>query len=72
MGMQYGYNPGMQMLDKGKGKSREADFEAAFAQIAASFPQAESSSHEDGIEKIEEALKNTSLEGDVTEADLKK
>ncbi|KAJ2930263.1 hypothetical protein H1R20_g6840, partial [Candolleomyces eurysporus] len=73
MGMQYGYNPGMQMLDKGKGKSREADFEAAFAQIAASFPQESSGKEqEDGVEKLEESLKNASLDGEVSEADVKK
>jgi peroxin-5 len=74
MGMQqYGYNPGMQMLDKGKGKSREADFEAAFAQIAASFPQESSSKEQDdGLEKLEESLKDASLDGEISEADVKK
>ncbi|KAF5326212.1 hypothetical protein D9611_000345 [Ephemerocybe angulata] len=80
MGMQqYGYNPGMQMADqgKGKGKSREADFEAAFAQIAESFTsaQAESSKEaEDQLSNLEEALKNASLdskEGDSQASDFK-
>ncbi|KAF6763080.1 peroxisome targeting signal receptor [Ephemerocybe angulata] len=50
---------------KGKGKSREADFEAAFAQIAESLTsaQAESSKEvEDQLSNLEEALKNASLD----------
>ncbi|KAJ2917783.1 hypothetical protein MD484_g2622, partial [Candolleomyces efflorescens] len=73
MGMQYGYNPGAQMLDKGKGKSREADFEAAFAQIAASFPQESSAKEQDdGLEKLDESLKAASIDGEISEADVKK
>lgn len=51
---------------KGKGKSREADFEAAFAQVAASLSSAQAETSrivevEDGVNDIEEALKNASL-----------
>ncbi|KAF8894083.1 peroxisome targeting signal receptor [Infundibulicybe gibba] len=58
---------------KGKGKSREADFEAAFAQVAASLtPQTETSrivEVEDGITDIEEALKNISLKAEENEGE---
>lgn len=51
---------------KGKGKSREADFEAAFAQLDASIStQAETSrivEVDDSVTDIEEALKATSIE----------
>ncbi|TFK44351.1 hypothetical protein BDQ12DRAFT_593404 [Crucibulum laeve] len=68
-GMFYGMNGGIETMDqKGKGKSKEADFEAAFAQIAASLSPAQeqvSSSRivevEDGVTDLEDALKNTTL-----------
>ncbi|KAJ7683250.1 hypothetical protein B0H17DRAFT_1205307 [Mycena rosella] len=70
MGM---YGPGMPGMVQafppqmnGKGKSREADFEAAFAQIAAAHPQAEQTARieevEDGATGLEEALSGTKLE----------
>ncbi|TEB30303.1 peroxisome targeting signal receptor [Coprinellus micaceus] len=62
MGMQYGYNPGLQISDKGKGKSREADFEAAFAQVAESLSSQTQSKSEDDVERLEEVLKNATLE----------
>lgn len=62
MGMQYGYNPGLQTSDKGKGKSREADFEAAFAQVAESLSSQARSKSEDDVERLEEVLKDATLE----------
>jgi peroxin-5 len=52
---------------KGKGKTRDADFEAAFAQVAASLPpvQAETSrivEVDSGVTDIEAALRSTTLE----------
>ncbi|KAJ7497554.1 hypothetical protein FB451DRAFT_1211928 [Mycena latifolia] len=51
----------------GKGKSREADFEAAFAQIAAAHPQTEAQTArieevEDGATGLEETIAGTKLE----------
>ncbi|KAJ7496031.1 hypothetical protein B0H11DRAFT_2155850 [Mycena galericulata] len=65
------YGPGMahafptQM--NGKGKSREADFEAAFAQIVAAHPQAQAETArivevESGATGLEEVLDKTTLE----------
>ncbi|KAF9263373.1 TPR-like protein [Marasmius fiardii PR-910] len=58
------------MMDKGKGKSREADFEAAFDHYAASLTPIEKVSEKsrivelpDGVNDIQEALKATHLEG---------
>lgn len=62
MGMQYNYSPGLQSLDKGKGKSREADFEAAFAQVADSLSSHGQPKAEEDVERLEEALKNATLE----------
>ncbi|ESK96620.1 peroxisome targeting signal receptor [Moniliophthora roreri MCA 2997] len=55
-----------EFLDKGKGKSREADFEAAFDQYAASLtPTEKEQSHivelKNDVSAIEEALKSASL-----------
>lgn len=60
---------------KGKGKSREADFEAAFAQIAASLSPAQAEVSglveiEDAVTNIEESLKNVSL--NVSESDVER
>ncbi|KAJ3494592.1 hypothetical protein NMY22_g20052 [Coprinellus aureogranulatus] len=63
MGMQqYGYNPGLETVNKGKGKSREADFEAAFAQIAESMSAHGQSKSEEDVERLEEALRQATLE----------
>ncbi|KNZ77103.1 Peroxisomal targeting signal receptor [Termitomyces sp. J132] len=62
-------------IDKGKGKAREVDFEAAFAQVAASFPPAQETSGivevPDGVAELEDAMKATSLETSTTETDTK-
>jgi membrane-bound ClpP family serine protease len=60
---------------KGKGKSREADFEAAFAQIAASLTPAQAEVSglveiDDAVTDIEELLKNVSL--NVSESDVER
>ncbi|KAF8973077.1 hypothetical protein BDZ97DRAFT_1900894 [Flammula alnicola] len=64
--MQYGTAANFTAVDQGKGKAREADFEAAFAQIVESLGPAEAQSSrieevDDDITTIEEALKNASL-----------
>jgi peroxin-5 len=51
----------------GKGKSREADFEAAFAQIVADHPQTQGQTArieevQDGVTGLEETLEKTQLE----------
>ncbi|KAG5718418.1 Peroxisomal targeting signal receptor, partial [Termitomyces sp. T112] len=62
-------------IDKGKGKAREVDFEAAFAQVAASLPPAQETSGivevPDGVTELEDAMKATSLETSTTETDTK-
>ncbi|KAF9501922.1 peroxisome targeting signal receptor [Pleurotus eryngii] len=68
---------GMQEIPaQGKGKAREADFEAAFAQAAESmFTQAESSARivevDADVASVEEALKGATLE-DKEESDFKR
>lgn len=64
--------------DKGKGKSREADFEAAFAHYSTSLDstQTETSRIEEvdaDTEGITEAMKNTTLDGNIEQngADFK-
>ncbi|KIK67167.1 hypothetical protein GYMLUDRAFT_69359 [Collybiopsis luxurians FD-317 M1] len=64
-------------LGKGKGKSREADFEAAFAQAAASIPPQESTSSrivevDDGVTDLDEAFKSTTLQDPVAGADFRR
>ncbi|KAJ7163573.1 hypothetical protein C8R43DRAFT_990111 [Mycena crocata] len=69
MGM---YGPGMAqqafpMQMNGKGKSREADFEAAFAQIAAAHPQTQTETArieevDDGVAQLGEALDKAKLD----------
>jgi len=72
----HGLNANFNVVEgKGKGKSREADFEAAFAQIAASLTPAQAevsglAEVEDGVTDIEESLKNVSL--DVSESDVER
>jgi len=83
MGM-YGVNPTVQygvhasfnqQLDQGKGKGKQVDFEAAFAQIAESFGPAETQTSrieevDDSIANIEEALKNASLKAETEESGM--
>ncbi|KAJ6500063.1 hypothetical protein C8R47DRAFT_1110301 [Mycena vitilis] len=82
MGMGMGMYGGPQFPAQinGKGKSREADFEAAFAEIVAEHPQAQGQTGrieevEDGATGLEETLANTQLEDTQShpgEADFKK
>jgi peroxin-5 len=56
--------------DKGKGKLKEADFEAAFAQAAASLAPAQAETSrivevDDGVVKKSKTLQNTTLGGNV-------
>jgi hypothetical protein len=74
MGM-YRVNPGLSMHQgmntiavegKGKGREREADFEAAFAEVAASLTSAQSETSrivevEEGITNLEDVVKSLSL-----------
>ncbi|KDR75164.1 hypothetical protein GALMADRAFT_249106 [Galerina marginata CBS 339.88] len=67
--MNYGINANITVADQGKGKGREADFEAAFAQIVDSLGSAETQTSrieevDDGVTHIEEALKNASLKAE--------
>ncbi|KAJ7581007.1 hypothetical protein C8J56DRAFT_793879 [Mycena floridula] len=64
MGMPPTMYPGLLDQGKGKGKSREADFEAAFAQVAASLETPRIVEVQDGVSELEEALKNTDLDAD--------
>lgn len=68
--MQYGSNPNFSIVNQGKGKGKEADFEAAFAQVAASLSPIEAQTSrveevDDSITDIEEALKNVSFKSEV-------
>jgi hypothetical protein len=70
--MQYGGNPNFNIVNQGKGKSKEADFEAAFAQVAASLSPIEAQTSrveevDDGIPDIENTLKNVSFKPEVEE-----
>jgi hypothetical protein len=70
--MQYGSNSNFNIVNQGKGKGREADFEAAFAQVAASLSPIETQTSrveeiDDSITDIEETLKNVSFKSDVEE-----
>ncbi|KAJ4476947.1 hypothetical protein C8J55DRAFT_516205 [Lentinula edodes] len=62
---------------EGKGKSREADFDAAFAQAAAFLPSQEAGTSgivevNDGVTDIEEALKSTTLQDHTIEPDFRR
>lgn len=64
--MQYPMNSNFIVADQGKGKAREADFEAAFAQIVESLGTTESQTSrieevDDSVTEIQDALKNVSL-----------
>lgn len=68
--MQYGSN--FSIVNQGKGKGREADFEAAFAQVAASLGPIETQTSrveevDAGVTDIEDALKNVSLNSEEEE-----
>ena len=70
--LQYGSNPNFSILNQGKGKGREADFEAAFAQVAASLSPIEVQTSrveevDDGIADIADTLKNVSFKSEVEE-----
>lgn len=64
-GMTYGMYPNVAITDQGKGKGREADFEAAFAQVAASLqgqtPQIEEIKDDLNI-ALSEALEKAKLD----------
>lgn len=58
--------------DNGKGKLKEAEFEAAFAEATASFSRAgtaDAAGVGDVLENIEDALKNITLEDDTKVGD---
>ncbi|KIM45315.1 hypothetical protein M413DRAFT_441996 [Hebeloma cylindrosporum] len=64
--MQYGINANFTAVDHGKGKAREADFEAAFAKIAESLGPEETQTSrieevDERVTEIEEKLKNATL-----------
>ena len=70
--MQYGGNSNFSIINQAKGKGREADFEAAFAQVAASLNPIEAQTSRveeanDGISDIEDALKNVSFKSEEEE-----
>ncbi len=71
-GMAYGMYPNIAIADqgKGKGKSREADFEAAYAQVAASLQGQTSHIEEikDDVADLNEAMEKAKLD-DVQELD---
>ena len=73
--MQYGLNANFTAVDQGKGKAREADFEAAFAKIAESLgPEETQASRIEEVDatvtEIEEKLKNATLNAGQDEEDL--
>ena len=70
--MQYGSNPNFSIVNQSKGKGREADFEAAFAQVAASLSPIEAQTSrveevDNSIADIEDTLKNVSLKSEEEE-----
>jgi hypothetical protein len=70
--LQHGTNPNFSIVNQGKGKGREADFEAAFAQVAASLSPIEVQTSrveevDDGIADIADTLKNVSFKSEVEE-----
>lgn len=71
MGMYSGMPPPAQAIDKGKGKSREIDFEAAFAQVDQDFSSNQRESSRiielDDTADLAQALGQASLEDDVDE-----
>lgn len=73
--MQYGMNANFTAVDQGKGKAREADFEAAFAKIAESMgPEETQTSHieeaDERLAEIEEKLKSATLNAGEVEEDV--
>ncbi|KAG6866740.1 hypothetical protein C0991_011399 [Blastosporella zonata] len=79
MGVNNGFNmqPGLNtdVIGKGKGKAREVDFEAAFAQVAASLSSQETTSGivevQDNSSGLEDAMKAASLESAEVNTDFK-
>ena len=69
MGMYSSIPPPAQALDNGKGKSREIDFAAAFAQVDQDLSASQTESARivelDDTANLEEALRQASLEDDV-------
>ena len=64
--MQYGSRYDFTIANQSKGKGREADFEAAFAQVAASLSPMEPRTSriedvDDSVAGVEDALNNVSL-----------
>ena len=73
--MQFGMNANFTAIDQGKGKSREADFEAAFAKIAESMgPEETQTSYieepDERVAEIEEKFKNATLNTGEDDKDL--
>jgi peroxin-5 len=70
-------SPSLADMSKGKGKAREADFEAAFAQAAASLQNQQQSSSsivelDDTAAALEQAMENVKLgDPDTTNAEFK-
>ncbi|KAG6903062.1 hypothetical protein C0995_006249 [Termitomyces sp. Mi166 len=81
MAMNFGFNmqPSLNVPDtigKGKGKAREVDFEAAFAQVAASLSPAQEIASgivevSDDVTELEDAMKAASLETSAAGTDFK-
>jgi peroxin-5 len=74
----FGMTPNLAISDqgKGKGKSREADFEAAFAQVTASLQETSISRIEevkDDVEGLNETIEKINFQEETdTEADFQK
>lgn len=77
MAMNFGFmQPNLNVSEKGKGKAREVDFEAAFAQVAASLSPAQEITSgiveiPDGVTELEDAMKTASLENATAEPDFR-
>ncbi|KAI0793191.1 peroxisome targeting signal receptor [Abortiporus biennis] len=77
MSMYSNFSPPLEMSDKGKGKSRDVDFEAAFAEFdksLASTNQAQSARIEevnDSLEQLENAMKDATLKDEEGTPDFK-
>ena len=73
-----GYNPAvgtpLQMTDKGKGKGKEIDFEAAFAEATASFSSQADSGRivevKDDVADLANTLQETNLTGDGAQGEV--
>lgn len=61
------FSPAYSVQDKGKGKGRDADFDAAFDQMAASFGETQSTSRieevsDDAVEDLANQISNATLD----------